>query len=104
MIKVLEMDSVGEMLKKEFLIPYGLSVQEVADTIGFPAWQISAVVENGIAMTTELDLLLAKYFGLSEGFFMRWQESYNLRKAKRLLRKRLAEIIPFEKLNRTAVL
>ena len=33
-------------------------------------------------MTADLDLLLAKYFGMSEGFFVRWQESYNARIAK----------------------
>jgi len=49
-------------------------------------------------MTAELDLLLTKYFGMSEGFFIRWQDSYNLRKAKRQLRNELSQIVPFAKL------
>ena len=102
MAKYIEMDTVGEMLKREFLEPYNLSIEEIAQSISFPAWQITATVENGIPMTTELDLLLTKYFGMSEGFFIRWQESYNLRKAKRQLHKKLIQITPIAKLNRAA--
>jgi addiction module HigA family antidote len=91
------MDTVGEMLKEEFLDAYKLSVEEIAESISFPAWQITATIENGIPMTTELDLLLTKYFGMSEGFFMRWQESYNVRKIKRQLHKKLAQVIPLAK-------
>jgi addiction module HigA family antidote len=85
MVKHLKMNTVGEMFKEEFLEPYNLSVEEIAQSISFPAWQITATIENGIPMTTELDLLLTKYFGMSEGFFMRWQESYNVTTMQRTL-------------------
>ena len=81
MPKYIEMLTAGEMLKDEFLDPFNLSVEELAQSISFPAWQINAMIESGYPMTAELDLLLSKYFGMSEGFFMRWQESYDLRKA-----------------------
>ncbi|MCL2844534.1 MAG: HigA family addiction module antitoxin [Chitinivibrionia bacterium] len=104
MTKYLKMSTVGEMLKNEFLDPYNLSIEEIAQAISFPSWQIAATIENGIPMTTELDLLLTKYFGMSEGFFMRWQESYNVRIAKRLIHKKLTQIIPYAKLKRVAAL
>lgn len=104
MAKYLKMSTVGEMLKTEFLEPYNLSAEEIADAVSFPTWQIMAIIENGAQMTAELDLLLTKYFGMSEGFFIRWQNSYNLRKAKRHLRNKLAQIVPLAKLNRAAVL
>jgi len=104
MAKYLEMSTVGKMLKEEFLDPYNLSVEEIAQAISFPSWHITATIENGIPMTTELDLLLTKYFGMSEGFFMRWQESYNVRIAKKLIHKKLMRIIPYTKLKQTAAL
>lgn len=75
--------TVGEMLKDEFLDQFNLSVEELAAAISFPSWKITAIVESGYPMTAELDLLLTKYFGMSEGFFMRWQESYDYRKEKK---------------------
>ena len=104
MAKYLKMNTVGEMLKTEFLEPYNLSAEEIAEAISFPAWQIMAIIENGAQMTAELDLLLTKYFGMSEVFFIRWQDSYNLRQAKRHLRHKLSQIVPLAKLNRAAVL
>ncbi|MCL2183947.1 MAG: HigA family addiction module antitoxin [Chitinispirillia bacterium] len=104
MAKYLRMYTVGEMLKIEFLEPYKLPVEEIAKSISLPVWQITAIIEDGTPMTTEVDLLLTKYFGMSEGFFMRWQEDYNLRKAKKQLHKKLMQIVPIAKLNKAAVL
>ncbi len=38
-----------------------------------------AVIDGGEQMAADLDLLLTKYFGLTEGYFLRMQELYNLR-------------------------
>jgi len=73
-----------------------LTIEQVASAISVPAWKLFAVIERGEPVTADLDLLLAKYFGMSEGFFVRWQESYNARIAKRQLRKKLAEVIPLK--------
>ena len=73
-----------------------MTIEQVASAISVPAWKLFAVIERGEPVTADLDLLLAKYFGMSEGFFVRWQESYNARIAKRQLRKKLAEVIPLK--------
>jgi len=39
-------------------------------------------------------LLLTKYFGMSEGYFLRMQGAYDLRLAKRKLGRRLASVVP----------
>jgi len=104
MKKYIELETVGTVLKEEFIEPHNLTIEQVAKAISVPAWRLFAIIEGGEPMTTDLDLLLTKYFGMSEGFFIRWQESYNARIAKRQLRKKLAKIIPFNKLNKIAVL
>jgi addiction module HigA family antidote len=87
-MKYIELETIGTVLKKEFIEPNNLTIEQVASAISVPAWRLFAVIERGEPMTA--DLLLAKYFGMSEGFFVRWQESYNARIAKRQLRKKLA--------------
>ncbi len=104
MKKYIELETVGTVLKEEFIEPYNLTIEQVANAISVPAWRLFAVIEGGEQMTADLDLLLTKYFGMSEGFFVRWQESYNTRIAKRQLRKKLAEVIPLNKFNKIAVL
>jgi len=104
MKKYIEMETVGTVLKEEFIEPNGLTVERVAKAISVPAWRLFAIIDGGEPMVADLDLLLTKYFGMSEGFFIRWQESYNARIAKRQLRRELARIIPFNKLNKIAVL
>jgi addiction module HigA family antidote len=75
-MKYIELETVGTVLKEEFIEPNNLTIEQVADAISVPLWKLLAVIEGGEPMTADLDLLLAKYFGMSEGFFVRWQESY----------------------------
>jgi addiction module HigA family antidote len=89
-MKYIELETVGTVLKEEFIEPNNLTIEQVASAISVPAWKLLAVIEGGEPMTADLDLLFAKYFGMSEGFFVRWQESYNARIAKRQLQKKLA--------------
>ncbi|MDR0517156.1 MAG: hypothetical protein LBH25_08960, partial [Fibromonadaceae bacterium] len=78
--------------------------EQVASAISVPIWKLLAIIEGGEQMTADLDLLLTKYFGMSEGFFTRWQDSYNARIAKRRLQKKLAEIIPISNFGKVAAL
>jgi addiction module HigA family antidote len=82
MRKYIELETVGTVLKEEFVEPYNLTIEQVANAISVPAWRLFAVIEGGEPMVADLDLLLTKYFGLSEGYFLRMQELYNLRLAK----------------------
>ena len=44
--------------------------------------------------TADTDLRLTKYFGLSQGFFLRYQEEYELRIARRKIAAEIAKIKP----------
>ena len=69
----------GEILLEDFLKPMQLSRSELARAVGVPPRRINEVVLGKRAVTAETDLLLAGYFGLSEGLFLRlnspWQKS-----------------------------
>jgi addiction module HigA family antidote len=105
MPKNIELEPIGTVLYEEFMEPNRLTAEDVANAISIPVWQITAIIENGVPMTAEIDLLLSKFFGMSSpGFFLRWQQHYDERLAKRHLRKKLSGVIPFAKLNRAAAL
>ena len=84
--------SPGEILDEEFLKPLGLSKYRLAKEIGVPAGRISEIVAGRRAITADTDLRLCKYFGLSEGWWLRGQVRYDTKQAKRTLHKELAKI------------
>jgi antitoxin HigA-1 len=84
----------GEILAEEFLKPMGLSQSALARAVGVPPRRINEVVLGKRAVTADTDLRLARYFGLSEGFFLRLQADYELMEGKRRLGPALDAIRP----------
>lgn len=84
----------GEILKEEFLDPIGMSQNALARAIGVPPRRINEIVLGRRAITADTDLRLARYFGMSEGFFLGLQTSYELMERKRALGDALDSIIP----------
>jgi len=82
----------GEMLNEEFLKPLGITKYRLAKEIGVPAGRISEIVAGRRAITADTDLRLCKYFGLSEGWWLRGQVRFDTETAKRTLQKELARI------------
>ena len=84
----------GEVLLEDFLKPMGINQSEMARAIDVPPRRINEIVRGKRAVTAETDLLLTRYFGLSEGLFLRLQATYDLENAKLSLRDRLTAIRP----------
>ncbi len=84
----------GEMLWSEFMEPLELTTDVLAEAISVPAERLNAVIDGGQPMDGELDLRLARYFGMSEGFFLGLQIDYELLEAKRALNGELDRIVP----------
>jgi addiction module HigA family antidote len=103
MKKYIELETVGVVLKEEFIEPHNLTIEQVASAISVPAWKLFAIIDGGEPMAADLDLLLTKYFGLTEGYFLRMQELYNLRLAKQKIKKKLSNIIPVFNLTKRVV-
>ena len=84
----------GEMLASEFMEPLGLDAASLAGKLGIPAARLEAVLKGIRPVDGDLDLRLARYFGMSEGFFLRLQVCYELLEAKRALNGSLDRIVP----------
>lgn len=82
----------GDMLLSEFLNPLDMTPEELADAIAMPAAHIHAVINGTAPMDAELDLRLARYFGMSEGFFLGLQIDYDLEEERRAHGEELAKI------------
>jgi addiction module HigA family antidote len=84
--------SPGEMLEEEFLKPLGLTKYRLAKDIGVPAQRIGEIVAGKRAVTADTDLRLCRYFGLSDGWWLRGQVAYDTAVAKEALQQELAGI------------
>lgn len=92
MTKKLHNPHAGEILKEEFLVPFGLSQNALAKAIGVPANRIHAIINGTRSVTADTDLRLSKFFGLSEGYWLRLQNLHDMREAKRALGNKLDAI------------
>jgi addiction module HigA family antidote len=87
-------DHAGEMLSAEFMEPIGLSAEALALALQIDRSRIDEVISGLRPMDAELDLRLTRYFGMSEGFFLRLQNRHDLLEAKRALNGQLDRIVP----------
>ena len=91
---LLPIPTVGEILLEEFLKPLEMSQNALARAIAVPPRRINEIVLGKRAVTADTDLRLARYFRMSEGFFLRLQMDCDLRAQKRALGSKLDAIKP----------
>ncbi|ROH93661.1 addiction module antidote protein, HigA family [Stagnimonas aquatica] len=87
--------SPGAMLAEEFLIPLGLSNYRLAKEIGVPAQRIGEIIAGRRGISADTDLRLCRFFGLSDGWWLRLQADYETEIARGALSKALAKIKPW---------
>lgn len=71
----------GELLRKEFLTPLGITPYRLAKEAKLPQQRINEIVNERRAITAETDLHLSTYFGQAPGYWLRVQLAYDLREA-----------------------
>jgi antitoxin HigA-1 len=84
----------GQMLKEDFLDPLGVSQYRLAQAIGVPPRRINEIVHGTRRISADTALRLARYFGMSDGFWMNLQGHYDIEIEKDRLRATLADIEP----------
>ncbi len=84
----------GEVLLEDFLKPMAVSQNALARAIGVPPRRINEIVHGSRSVTADTDLRLARYFGLSEGFFLQLQADHDLLRRRREIRAELHRIVP----------
>ena len=92
---VLKPVSPGELLLEEFLVPMQLSQYRLAKEIGVPAQRIGEIVAGRRTITADTDLRLCRFFGLSNGYWLRAQVAYDTEVAVRKLAPVLRRIKPW---------
>lgn len=84
----------GEVLREEFLKPMGISANELARSIHVPAPRINDIVLERRGITADTAVRLARFFGMSEEFWMNLQLQYEVRAAQQRLRHTISKIQP----------
>ena len=69
----------GEVLREDFLIPPGLSVNALALALGVPATRIHEIVKERRAVTADTALRLAQYFGGDAASWLVLQANFDLK-------------------------
>lgn len=86
----------GIILKEEFLDEIKISQNALADALDVPRNRIHAIINGTRNITADTDLRLCKFFRLSEGYFLRLQNSYDTMEAKRRIMAQIARIRPWK--------
>lgn len=85
----------GELLLEEFLVPLELSQYRLAKEIDVPAQRIGEIVAGRRAITADTDLRLCRFFGLSNGYWLRAQVAHDTEVAAKALGPVLRRIKPW---------
>ena len=68
----------GDMLLQEFLIPMGLSQQDLADAIRVPYQRVNELINGRRGMTPSTALRLERFFGMQASFWLNLQLRWDL--------------------------
>ena len=88
--------SPGDLLRDEFLEPMGITQYRLAKEINVPAQRIGEIVAGRRAITADTDLRLCRFFGLSNGYWLRAQIAHDTELAEAELRPVLKRIKPWK--------
>jgi antitoxin HigA-1 len=86
--------TVSDFLRDELMGPLGLTQTAVAKAAGIPLARLNQILLGKRSISAETDLRLCRLFGLSDGYFLRWQTSQELAQAKDQLGAKLSRVKP----------
>lgn len=85
----------GELLWEEFLQPMGITKYRLAKEIHVPPQRIGDIIAGKRSITADTDLRLCRFFGLSDGYWLRAQVAYDTEVARERLAQELDTITPW---------
>ena len=90
------MDNVhpGDILREDFLIGSEIPIVEVAEKAGLGVGVLQALLAGKASITADVDLRLGAYFGMSNGFFLRLQNAFDLEEVQRTAGADISRIRP----------
>lgn len=84
----------GDVLREDFLIGSEIALDEVASEAGIEVERLAALLASKVDVDAAIDARLTRYFKMSEGFFLRLQNSYDLEEVNRRDAAALDRIVP----------
>lgn len=75
----------GEVLREDYLVPQGLSVNALATALGVPATRMHEIVKERRAITADTAARLARHFGGDATSWLMLQADYDLKTLPNLL-------------------
>ena len=84
----------GDVLREDFLIGSEIPVLEVSEAAGIPLPDLNRLLRGERSVDADTDLRLSRYFGVSEGFFLRLQNAFDLEEVRRSRGSDLDRIVP----------
>ena len=85
----------GERLWEEFLVPMGITKYRLAKEIHVPPQRIGDIVAGSRSITADTDLRLCRFFGLSDGYWLRSQIAHDTEVAREALADEIESIRPW---------
>jgi len=91
----IETPTISEILYEEFMEPLGISAYKLAHEIHVPVSRIQDILHNRRKITVDTSIRLARYFGVSERFFLNMQNDIDIREVKLALNSDIESINPY---------
>lgn len=93
---IIETPKMGEILLEEFMEPLGISAYKLAREIHVPVSRIQDILHNRRKITVDTSLRLARYFGVSDRYFLDIQNDIDIRELKLTLDTEIEAIHPYQ--------
>lgn len=74
--------TIGEILQEEFMAPMKISAYRLAQEIHVPVSRIQDILHDRRKITADTSLRLAKFFGVSDKYFLDMQNDIDIRNLK----------------------
>ena len=84
--------TVIEILREEFMEPLGISAYRLAQSINVPVSRVQDILHDRRKITADTSLRLAKFFGVSDRYFLDIQNDIDIRNLKIQLANEIAKI------------
>ena len=84
--------TVSEILREEFMEPLGISAYRLAQSINVPVSRVQDILHDRRKITADTSLRLAKFFGVSDRYFLDIQNDIDIRNLKIQLANEITKI------------
>jgi len=79
MENIIETPKISEILLEEFMQPLGISAYKLAKDINVPTSRIQDILKDKRKITVDTSLRLARYFNVSDKYFLNLQNDIDIR-------------------------